>query len=376
MPSTCVGCRDARDLENGRADIDRVREMRANLARLAHLLRPVDDHRVACAAEMRRDLLAPLERAVACPCPGSGVVRCQQLAAPHREAAPLQQELELLLGGQRDAVQRRELVEGAAQRPLHAGSVVAPDPDDERVLEIAHLLDRVEDAADVPVGVLAVAREHLHLACVQAPVVLVERVPGGHRVGSRRELRLRRDHAELLLPLEGLVAVSVVAHVELSGVLVGPLLRHVMRCVAAAGREVGEPRLLGILRVNPVQPLDRLVGHVVRQVVRLLALAFRDADGRVVDRDHGIPLARLAAEEAPEVVEPPGVRPPVERAARPLLVVRRQVPLAEDRGRIAVLLQDLRERSAILGQEPCVARGSRSRTPRRSRSPPCGGCAR
>ncbi len=186
-------------------------------------------------------------------------------------------------------------------------------------------------------------------------MVLVERVPGGHRVGPRRQLSVLRDHAELLLPLECLVAVGVVPLVELAGVLVGPFLRHVVRRVAAAGREVGEPRLLGILCVNPVEPLDRLVGHVVRQVVRLVALAFRDADGRVVDRDHRVPLAGLAAEEAPEVVEPPGVRPAVERAARPLLVVRRQVPLAEDAGRIAVLLQDLRERSAILGQEPRVA---------------------
>ena len=41
------------------------------------------------------------------------------------------------------------------ERALHAGAVVAPDVDHERVLELAHLLDRVEHAADVPVGVLA-----------------------------------------------------------------------------------------------------------------------------------------------------------------------------------------------------------------------------
>ena len=134
-------------------------------------LRPVDDHRVAGAAEVRGDLLAPVERAVAGPGPCRRVVRPHHVAAPGLEAAPLERELELLLVGQRDPVQRRQLVERAGQRALHAGAVVAPDVDHEGVVELAHLLDRVDHAADVPVGVLAEARVHLHLPRVEAPLV-------------------------------------------------------------------------------------------------------------------------------------------------------------------------------------------------------------
>ena len=120
-----------------------------------------------------------------------------------------------------------------------------------------------------------------------------------------------------------------------------------MRRVSAPGREVHEERLLLVLRPHPVQPLDRLVGHRVREVE---VLVLGHADRGVVLRDHGIELARLAAEEAPEVVEAPGVRPAVEGARRALHVVGGQVPLAEGRGAVAVHLQRLRDGRAALGQ--------------------------
>ena len=105
------------------------------------------------------------------------------VAAPRLEAAVLEEQAHLLLGGQRDPVQRRQLVERAGERALHAGAVVAPDPDHERVVELAHLLDRVEDAADVPVGVLGVAGVDLHLARVQ-PLLRSRRA--SPRPGTRR----------------------------------------------------------------------------------------------------------------------------------------------------------------------------------------------
>ena len=157
------------------------------------------------------------------PRPRGGVVRAHHVAAPGLEAAPLQHELELLLVGQRNPVEHRQLVEGAGQGAFHAGAVVAPDVDHERVLELAHLVDRVDHATDVPVRVLAVARVHLHLARVEALAGLVERVPGRHRVGARRQLRVGRDHPALLLALEGLLAELVPALVELALVLVRPL---------------------------------------------------------------------------------------------------------------------------------------------------------
>src|SRR5512132_3892570 len=101
--------------------------------------------------------------------------------------------------------------------------------------------------------------------------------------------------------------------------------------VAAAGGEVDKERLLRILRPDRVQPLDRLVRHGVRQVVGVLLVVVlrRGSDNLLVLRQARIPLARSAAEETVEVVEPPAVRPAVERPGRALLPVGREVPLTE-----------------------------------------------
>ena len=309
--------------------------------------RPRDHHRVASPAEVAGHLLAPLERGVAGPAPAGGIVRRGQRPAPCVEAAVALDLLELLLLGEHDPVVDEELVESARQRALHAGAVVAPDVDHERVVELAHLLQRVEQPADVVVRVLLEARVDLHLPGVELLLRVRQRVPGRHRVVPGRELRVLGDDAELLLALERRLAVAVPALVELARVLVGPVLGDVMRRMRGPGREVHEERLLLVLRPHPVQPLDRLVGHRVREVE---VLVLGHADRGVVLRDHGIELARLAAQEAPEVVEAPGVRPAVERARRALHVVGRQVPLAEGRGGVAVHLQRLRDGRAGLGQ--------------------------
>ena len=90
---------------------------------------PVHDQRVARAAEVGADLLAPLERGVACPRPGCRVVRIHHRPAPGVQAAVPLGELQLHLVGQRDAVLHGQLVERAGDRALHAGAVVSPDPD-------------------------------------------------------------------------------------------------------------------------------------------------------------------------------------------------------------------------------------------------------
>ena len=100
------------------------------------------------------------------------------VGAPRVEPAVLVDQRELLLGRQRDPVLHRQLVERAGERALHARPVVAEDVDDQRVVELAHLLDRVEQAADVPVGVLLIAGVDLHLPRVQLLLAVRERVPG------------------------------------------------------------------------------------------------------------------------------------------------------------------------------------------------------
>ena len=217
--------RDAGRLENGRPDVDAVRELRAQVAAGLDLAGPGDDHRVARPAQMAGHLLAPLERRVAGPGPGGRDVRRRVVVAPGIDAAVLVDQLELLLGLDVDAVQERHLVERARRRPLEAGAVVAPDVEDQRVVEVAHLLDGVEEAADVPVGVVHEAGVDLHLPRVELLRGVVERVPGVEEIGPLGQHCVLRDHAELLLALEDLLADLVPALVELALVLVGPLLR-------------------------------------------------------------------------------------------------------------------------------------------------------
>ena len=127
---------DTGRFEDRRHDVDDVVELVANAASVLDVARPRDRHALARAAEVRRDLLGPLERRVECPRPRHRHVRIG------RRRAPGVIELELL--GDReveDAVVGRPLVGRAGQRAFGAGAVVAVDVDDQRVVELAHVLD-------------------------------------------------------------------------------------------------------------------------------------------------------------------------------------------------------------------------------------------
>src|SRR3954451_24289953 len=117
-----------------------------------------------------------------------------------------------------------------------------------------------------------------------------------------------------------------------------------MRRVAAPGRVVQHPRLLAIMAPDAMQPVDGLVAHRLGEVERLAVLTLLDTDEALVLGDHRVVLTGLRRQEPPEVVEAPRVGPVIERTGRALLLLRRQVPLADRRRRVPVLLQDLRER--------------------------------
>ena len=170
---------------------------------------------------------------------------------------------------------------------------------------------------------------------------------GQHGVG--------RDHAELLLAGERLLPDGVPALVEPALVAVGPLLGHVVRSVRGTGREVHEERPVGRQRLLLLRPGDRLVRHVVHEVVAVLGRAPRLERRRVLV-DRRVPLVRLPAEEAVEVLEPAaGVRPVVERPDRARLPRRDLVALAELRRAVPVELEDLRQRGAGVRAQRVVA---------------------
>ena len=191
--------------------------------------------------------------------------------------------------------------------------------------------------------------------------MLVRRlVPGRDLLRPRGQLRVLRDHAELLLARERLLAQRVPALVELALVLGRPLGGHVVRRVRRAGRVVDEERLVRHQRLLLADPVDRVVGHVLGEVVALLGRAVGlDRRRAVVER--GRVLVRLAADEAVEVLEAAAAgRPGVERPDRARLPDRHLVALAELRGRVAVQLQRLGERRRRVRPDRAVAgRGGR-----------------
>ena len=196
---------------------------------------------------------------------------------------PRHQELRRLERGR--AVEVDHLVVGAVQRALGRRAVVADDVVDQRVVEQVQLLQRIEQPADMVVGILQEPGVDLHLPAQHRLECVRHLVPGRDFLVPRGELAIRRNDAQLLLAREGLFAQLVPALVELALVLVRPFLRHVVRRVGGAGREVDEERLVGNERLLLADPVDRLVGHVLHEVIALFGrLLHFDRRGAFVER--------------------------------------------------------------------------------------------
>ena len=76
-----------------------------------------------------------------------------------------------LLGFADDAVERHHLVVGAFRSALGARAVVADDVEEQRVVQLADLLELRDEPADLGVGVLGEAGEGLHLP-LEEPLLL------------------------------------------------------------------------------------------------------------------------------------------------------------------------------------------------------------
>ncbi len=96
--------------------------------------RPGDHHRIAGTAEVAGHLLAPLKRGVVGVRPRRGEMRRGVLVAERLDSAVLLDELQLLIGVENHTVEECHLVERAGDRAFHAGAVVAPDVEDQRVV--------------------------------------------------------------------------------------------------------------------------------------------------------------------------------------------------------------------------------------------------
>ena len=87
---------------------------------------------------------------------------------------------------------------------------------------------------------------------------------------DRRQFGVLGNQAELLLPRQGLLAERLVAHVESTGVAVGPFFRGMVRRVRGAGGVVEEEGLVWGDRFRVADELHRLVRDIHGEVVSLL----------------------------------------------------------------------------------------------------------
>ena len=129
-----------------------------------------------------------------------------------------------------DAVPDQVLADGALEPALARGAVVAEQVDEQGVVEHAELVERVDEPADLVVGVLGEAGVGLHQPDGHAPGGVVELVPVRHPVGPRRQLGVGRDDAELLLPGQDLLA-----HARPSPGRTGPRSARSTRCATWNG---------------------------------------------------------------------------------------------------------------------------------------------
>ena len=143
MSVTCVNCE--RNLPFGRDAIG-----------------PIEHDAVCGSAVMRSDLLGPLERSVAGPCPANRIMGERTRAAPIVQVRHVDRRILL------DAVKRHHLVIGPQRTTFRAGAVIADNVDEQGVVHHAHVIQRVDQSPDLLIGVLAKSGEGFHLPRLRA----------------------------------------------------------------------------------------------------------------------------------------------------------------------------------------------------------------
>ena len=236
-------------------------------------------------------------------------------------------------------VLERRRAPGSVHGAFRRRTVVTRDVDEERVVRLPHLVQRIEQLPDLLVGVGHEAREHLHQTRCHRLVAVGVVGPRGHFVGAGGQGGPCGNHTQFQLAGVDPLAQHVPPVVELSLEPLDVLGPHVVRTVHGARGEVREERPVRVAGTLQLHPLDGLLRDVLAHVVVIATLVRHHRCGLVEHRR--LELRRLRAEDAVEALEAESRRPAVERSRERLLMGRGHVPLSERAGGVPVLLQDL-----------------------------------
>ena len=139
-------------------------ELGANPTYIFDMAGPRNSQPLPRPAEVRRHLLGPLEGRIKCPGPCHRHVRVGLVGAPVVVVQSIHCQDGLDGWLVEDAVVGGHLVVRAVHAAFGAGAVVAVDVDDQRVIELALILDLLNDAANLIVGVSGVGGKYLRFA--------------------------------------------------------------------------------------------------------------------------------------------------------------------------------------------------------------------
>src|SRR5208283_5154839 len=239
---------------------------------------------------------------------------------------------------------------------------------DQGVVELAQVIDRLYDPADFVIGVSEVGPVNVGLLDVEFLLLEAQRIPLRQVLRPRRQLGIGGHDAEPLLIGKDSIAQFVPSAIEqmLVADLLDPLGRRMMRRVSTTRYVVDEERLVGRDLLELRYVLDSVVSHRGGEVPS--GVAVEGVDRRRVAKQVRLPLARVAADEAVEIFETHPNGPLIEWPGLARLVKGRVVILAEPRGRVAVLLEDLADSAGILPDDRIVAGKSRRRLAHNSKA--------
>ena len=245
-----------------------------------------------------------------------------------------------------------ELLDGDVLGNVLGARAVVGEENDERVVEDAVALERLQDAPDALVHAVDLRGVDLHAA--QEPRLVIRILPRRLRRIARRQLPAAVQDAPLDEPVEALLAQPVPALVEAAAVLRDVLVVRVQRPMRRGVCHVLEERRSRVVALVLVEEGDRLVAD--RVGVEEAGRARLVLDVIVAARERvRIVEAAGADDRAVELVEAALQRPGVGR----LHEARCDVPLAAHVGAVAVALQRLRDRGAAMVEVAGVAFGPR-----------------
>ncbi len=203
-----VGSRDACRFEDRRYDVDDVMKLAADTTDVRDVAGPGHGHAIGSAAAMRRNLLHPLERSIHRPRPAGRIMRKGPIRSP--EVVPEK----LVLDRNGDAIEGRELVRCSVEHALGARAVVAAYIDDQGVVELAHVVDGLDNATDFVVGVCEERSVDVSLLDEEFFLLKTQGIPLRQFLRPRRQLGISGHDAEPLLVRKGGIAQFVPAAVE------------------------------------------------------------------------------------------------------------------------------------------------------------------